>query len=300
MGNVAGITFLDLDGNGAANAGEAASGIEMLLVVGSGGIAGGATSDSTGLFVIDSVPVGSYRLLVNRSTLPTGARVLAGDSLSFVLAAGETVRQPVHVSFPTFTLAEVRALPPGLRVFSFGIALNARSPFGDGVVHLQSESAYLRTINVARAGFQAGDSLRVLGTTARSESQPVLTDVRPIPLVSQAVLVRPTDVRSRDAASARGGALDAALVRVRGAVVTDTVTAGADLLLIANDGTGPVEVLLRDFLNFNRAAFEPDSVLLSEGVGLLVPTQSSGALRWRLTPRGSGDLVLRPTRVAAP
>jgi hypothetical protein len=182
-----------------------------------------------------------------------------------------------------------------------GIALNARSPFGDGVVHLQEGIDYLRATGVDRENIGAGDSVRFIGRTAKDAGLPILQDVRPFRLVAQAVFVQPVEVTSAEAASATGGDLDAALVRIRNALIEDTTSIGTNLVVRADDGSGPVELVLRDFLNFNRTLFNPDSTRFVEAVGLLVPLQvGAGQVRWRMTPRGGADLDVEEIEFPAP
>jgi hypothetical protein len=58
-----------------------------------------------------------------------------------------------------------------------------------------------------------------------------------------------------------------------------------------NDGTGPLDIVLRGFIGFDRRPFDPDSATVDEAVGLLVPLQTGlGQTRWRMTPRFNDDL----------
>jgi hypothetical protein len=57
----------------------------------------------------------------------------------------------------------------------------------------------------------------------------------------------------------------------------------------------PVEVVIRDFLRaeVDESALAPGAATLARADGLLVPwVGSGGAVRWRLTPRAVGDLVI--------
>jgi hypothetical protein len=80
--------------------------------------------------------------------------------------------------------------------------------------------------------------------------------------------------------------LDAALVLVTGAVITDTATVAPDFRLTVNDGAGPLTVLLDSQGGFTRSLFAPGRSMIFRGV--LVPT---GTGAWQLKPRGIGDIV---------
>jgi uncharacterized repeat protein (TIGR01451 family) len=161
---------------------------------------------------------------------------------------------------------------------------------------VQADSFYLRAINVARANINVGDSVRLLGRVKMDQGQPVLGEVTPYILISAATVVIPKEVGTLDAASARDGRLDAALVRIRDAEISDTSTTVDDAFhFFADDGSGRVEVVLRPFLQITTAPLRPDTVVrISRLTGLLVPEQdvTSGSIRWRVYPRGSSDIGL--------
>ena len=93
-------------------------------------------------------------------------------------------------------------------------------------------------------------------------------------LVSSAQLVTPDEVTTADAADANGGLLDAALVRIRNAEITDTATVGGHFRFWTDDGTDSVELVIRDFLvpGIDKTAFRPDTVWhIREATGLLSP-----------------------------
>jgi len=217
-------------------------------------------------------------------------QVFGLDGGSFPLGAGQTVQAGFGLNFPEFGVAEVRALPPGQRVFTRGIVLNVRNQPGDAVVHIREGNAYLRLTGVTPVALTIGDSVRVRGRSATSVGQPVLDDVTIFRLVQQTAFVTPVEVSSAAAATAQGGSLDAALVRIRDAVILDTVSVDGNLRVTANDGSGPVVVFLREFINFNRAQIVPGQTLFQQATGLLVPEpDGSGGTRWRLTPRAPAN-----------
>ena len=295
-GVVAGFVFLDVDGTGSPGPlDEPAEGIRVRLVpAGGGGAVTTADTDTLGVFQMTEVPVGGFRLQVDSASVPDSVQVLGLNTDAFLLAAGDTVIRNFRVSFPTYDLAEVRELEPGRRVFTHGIVLNARVPFGDAVVHLREGPTFLRATSVERNDAQPRDSVRYSGRTAMDGGQPVLTDVRVFILQPQAVppLV-PIEMDAAAATSADDGTRDAALVRVRNAVIRDTVRVGEDLVVTAEDESGLVDVVLRGFINWNWSAFRPNEVELTQVTGLLVPiTDGTGEITWRMTPRGGSDVSL--------
>ena len=84
---------------------------------------------------------------------------------------------------------------------------------------------------------------------------------------------------------ASGGVLDAALVQVIGAIISDTATVAPDFRVTASDGSGPVQLILDANLPFSRTAFRPGRSMNVKGV--LVPDGQGG---WNLKPRDIGDV----------
>jgi hypothetical protein len=292
-GSVEGLAYFDADGSEDQSGGDTPyAGLRLRLTTAGGGTVTTAITDPLGRFSMEFVPVGAFRIALDEATAPDSVAVFGlDDPLPFVVAAGTSHSVLIRVAFSTFGLAEVRALPPGQRVVTHGIALNPRNSFGDGVVHLQEGSVYLRATEVERSGLSVGDSVRFVGITARDEGQPILTDVRAVILVDDAVLVDPVSVSTAAARTAAGGTLDAALVRITNAAVLDTVRVGGHLTVTADDGSGPVDLVLRDFIGFDARPFKPNVATLVEAVGLLVPVQvGQGQTRWRMTPRFTDDL----------
>jgi hypothetical protein len=184
-------------------------------------------------------------------------------------------------------------------VFTSGIALNARPNNSDGQVHLEGATAFLRATNVARATgggiVQAGDSVRILGRTAVDNGQPVLDDVTAIVLIPSATVPLPEELTTAEAASAGDGALDAALVNVRHAEITDTATVDGDFHVWVDDGSGPLELVFRSFLAVDPGSFPADGTAqVARATGLLSPFDDGGSVRWRLLPRAGGDVALEP------
>jgi uncharacterized repeat protein (TIGR01451 family) len=294
-GAVFGTAFLDNNGNGILDAQDPPlPKVPVVLTVAGGGqVVSQATTDSLGSFVLTDIPVGSYELGLDASVLGDSLQAV-GSGADLVIRRDSTTRVNFGVSFPVLTLDEVRTAEPGRRVFTSGIALNPRQPFGDGAVHLQTDTLFLRAVNVARATINTGDSVRMLGRVSVEEGEPVLDDVTPFVLVSSATIPLPTETGTAKAASADGGRLDAALVKIRNAEISDTGTVAGAFHFRADDGSGKVDVELRSFLLIDPTPVRPDTIVrVKELTGLLVPLKDeTGAVHWRIQPRGGGDVLL--------
>jgi uncharacterized repeat protein (TIGR01451 family) len=302
-GALFGQVFLDLDGNGALSAGdEPVREAEVLLVTSgvSSDVVDQAATDSAGAFELLDVPVGSYRLTLGDAVLGDSLSTLGGGE-PVTVAQDDTMEVTLGAGFAHLTLEDALLAPPGRRLFTSGIALNSRPNFGDGQVHFKGTSAYLRGLDVARGSLTPGDSVRLLGRAVVDNGRPALRDVTFFVLVSQAKLVTPVDVSTGGAATAAGGALDAAIARIRRAEITDTsTTPEGHFRFWADDGTDSVEFVIRDFLvpSINTSLFRPDTVVrIDQATGLLSPyDDGSGAVRWRFLLRGGGDFVLQDKR----
>ncbi len=293
-GAVVGLTFLDNNGNGNADGVDTPfPGLTVLLTAARGGApVATAVTDTTGTFRMPDVPVGNYRVALDPASVGDSLEV-SGD-VQIQVRRDSTSQATIGVSFPVLSFEEIRSAAPGRKVFTSGIALNPRPNFGDGVVHLQADTVYLRAINVERASISTGDSLRLLGRTGMNNGQPVLDDVTPFVLVNIATIPVALERSTGPAATAEGGKIDAALLRVRSAEIHDTSTVNGDFHFYLDDGTGPIEVVLRSFLQANASIIRPDTILrIKETTGLLTPfAQPTGGVRWRLLPRAGADITL--------
>lgn len=294
-GAILGTAYLDVNGNDSRDVGDTPlRGLSVVLTVAGGGrVVEQVVTDTAGFFMLLDVPVGTYRVDIAPGALGDSLEA-AGGGTEVKLARGDTTRVDFGASYPTLSLSEVRDAQAGRKVFTSGIALNPRLNFGDGLVHLQADSAYLRAINVARADLSAGDSVRFLGRIRVDQGQRVLDDVTPFVLIRAATIPQPREVTTAEAVTARGGSMDAALVRIRNAAISDTATVDGNFRFRADDGSGKVDVVVRSFLQLNTAAIRPDTVLrMSQLTGLLVPALlESGESRWRILPRGGTDILI--------
>lgn len=295
-----GQAFLDNNGNDLLDGTDTPlEGLRVLLTSGrNGAVIREVTTEPTGAFVMRDIPVGAYELTLDPVTLGDSLLPSGGQGEEVTIQRADTTRVDFGVSYPVLTVEEARTYPPDRRVFTSGIALNPRLSFGDGLVHLQGETEYMRATAVARANIGVGDSVRFLGRTAVDAGQPILTEVTPYILVNQAAVPIPVEATTAEAASARGGAIDAALVRVRNGEISDTATVNGNFSFTLDDGSGPVEVFLRSFLQLNTSPIRPDTVVYAPQVsGLLVPVnQPTGGVRWRILPRGGGDVQVNVKR----
>ena len=294
-GVVFGQVYLDSNSNEILDAQDTPlRNVTLELTSGRGVVVADAETDTLGLFTMLSIPVGSYRLALQSESLGDSVEVYATDGESLTISRGDTTRVNFGTSFPRLTVEEVLTAEPGKRIFTTGIALNSRIPFGDGRVHIKGEFGYLRAIGVVRSAINTGDSVRIVGRTATSLGRPVLEDVTPFLLVGQAEIPVPVETETGTAAAADGGSLDAALVRVRSAEILDTTTVDGDFHFTIDDGTGPLKVVFQSFLQTNTSTIRPDTVIRVQAVsGLLVPhREATGGTTWRLLPRAPAELTL--------
>jgi uncharacterized repeat protein (TIGR01451 family) len=292
-----GQVFLDLDGSGefTPSDDEPIGDVDVLVLTSGDDVVKRASANAEGLFIIDSVPVGAYRLSLEANLLGDSLEVVGiEDTIS--VGPTDTTRIDVGATFPVLTIEEVLTAPAGHQVFTSGIALNDRVNLDtSGQVHFEGVSAYLRALNVERSAIVTRDSVRLRGRVVTDNGRPALQDVTPFILVKQAALVTPVEVSVAEAASADGGALDAALVRIRKAEITDTsTTVDGDFRFWAYVDADSVEVLVREFLQADNEAFRPDTIQrLRELTGLLSPfDEGGGSIRWRILLREGDDAVL--------
>ena len=191
----------------------------------------------------------------------------------------------ITVDVAVVTASAVRTLALGTRVVVTGVALGSWNVFGDSTIHFADATGNLRATQVAAFAAAPGDSVRLTGTVATRDGQRVLAGVTPERL-GVGTTRSAVDVSTQVAAQASGG-LDAALIRVRDAVVSDTTRENVDLVLTVSDGSGDLRIVADPDAGLSTGPLVPGAVL--DVTGLLVPT---GAGQWRLKPRADGDITV--------
>jgi hypothetical protein len=288
-GTIVGRAYLDRDANGREDPGDiAVGGLRIgLLRTASGDTVATATTNSEGGYVLATIAVGDYIVVVDAGSIADSLEVAGIDSPAVTLGVNDTVQVLVRLGYRSITIAEARAIGGTAPVAVRGVALNAWAAFGDSTVHLADATGTIRAIRVAPSNFAAGDTVRVVGTPARSTgNQPVLTDATAF-LIAAGSAPTPDSVSTNVAARADGGARDAALVRIAGAMILDSRPSGTgDQVLTVDDGSGALEVVLDRSVAIPGT---PQPGMLLDATGVLVPS-AAPAGRWHLKPRLAGDL----------
>jgi hypothetical protein len=295
-GGIAVGIYLDRDATGSFTVGDTAfAGARVALLAASGiDTVATAVSDNDGTARFLDVPLGSWRVVLDRAGLGDSIATAVGDTGVIRLTAQRDSivgSRVVRLAFREVSVAEARALPSGRRVVVRGVVGSALQFFTDASTHLTGSGSWLRIIpsrhRPGRTGNNIGDSVSVLATTASRDGQPTLADgliltlaERPAPAI--------TPVSVAEIRTARGGALDAALVEVVDGVIADTVAVGDEFLVRIAAGNDTARVRLDARLQTTRSAFAPGRLLSARGV--LVPRDG----QWELKPRPvNGELTLR-------
>jgi len=293
VGGVEGFVFLDLNGTGAAEAGdEGVDGWTVRLEQPAGGVIGSAVTDAEGNFLFAEVPVGEVVVVMEPSLLGDTLDLLESDIQPTTLTPEGTAFVPLGVTYPSVTVGEARDYALGKPLFTTGVALNAVNQ-NVSVLHvqdIQGGGAVIRVRDLVGQAVAPGDSVRVRGRTTRSAGQPVLELGRAFVLGRSTAVIEPVEVSTADASTADGGVLDGALVQVRDAEIVEVEDLDEEgVRLVLDDGSGPVEVRLRAFLGADPDDFDPALVVASRVRGLLVATDTGDQTRWILQPRTQTD-----------
>ncbi len=286
-----GVVFIDRNGNGTFDPGDTPlAGVRISAVPRAGGTAvASATTSSTGLYTLTQVPVGTYRLVVDSTTLGDTLRVARFDTAEITVSSGDTVRTIIAMGFPAATAAGARTLALGRRVEVDGVALNGWATFGDSTISIVDASGAIRATRVAAANVQAGDSVAMVGTIALVHGQPALDAATATVLATARTLPPPTKLTSAGAASAGGGKYDAFMVHVDSALIlSGQFLQNGDLDLSVDDGSGVLDVVLSAKGPFGNILLYTPGALLS-ATGVLTPAVSGG--KWFLRPRSDVDLL---------
>ncbi len=211
--------------------------------------------------------------------------MIAIDKPQLVVFPNDSVDFEVILTFPILSVSAARAAALNERLFIEGVVLNSANAFGDSTVHVSDSTGTIRTTRIAGLLVQPGDLVRFRGNRNVRDGQPTVDNV--VPFVIGVSSVPPVErVLTAQATTADGGRLDAALIRVVDVTVTDTATVGIDLVMTADDGSGPLEIVVDGDANILLGTIGPGSLL--DVTGLLVPTNSG---TWQLKPRAGSDIV---------
>ncbi len=291
-GAVAAQLFFDSNGNGGADqADRPLEGWLVQLRQPAGGVVAGDVTDALGFAIMDQVPVGRLVPSVAEEALGDTLSLIENSARPFTLVAQQQVGVTPTVTLPFFTIAQARDLSPETPVFVEGIALNVFPTEDERDLHLKSGSNYIRVLSVDSGGVVLGDSVRVRGRTGVFEGVPVL-DGKAVYRLTTSPAPIPVTLTTEEAAGALGGVLDAALVRVFDAEILEVVDRGTNgVNVVVDDGTGPLTIHFRRFLDVDPDAIDADTDRLLGAIGLLVPARIDGVVVWELQPRLVGEVV---------
>jgi|CXWL01.1.fsa_nt_gi hypothetical protein len=299
-GGIAVALYLDRDGSGAFSANDTTfAGIRVALLA-----AGGvdtiqtALSSANGSVIFQPIPVGRYRVVVDRAALGDSIRVVVGDTGTItILARGDsnTASRVVRLGYEEVSVTGVKALPAGRRVIVRGIVVSPMQAFSDSSMFLQDATGALRITSArhwpGRNGNNIGDSVAVLGTTGASLGRPALLAGR-VSSLGVGSAPAPQLVTVAEARTANGGALDAVLVQITNAKVVDTAKVALDLRVTfseAADDADRATALFDQLLQAPATIFTAGRTITVRGV--LVPR---GDGTWSVKPRNATDLTLGP------
>lgn len=294
-GTVAGRLLFDANGDGTVNGTDRPlQDWEFRLDQPAGGTVVSADTDAEGAVLFEEVPVGRMVPAVAPGDLGDTLSLLAATAEPFTLGAGDEVELAALVTFPIVGVAEARDLDPETPVFVDGVALNTFPTATERTLHLRGGGRFIRVLSVDSGTVALGDSVRVRGRTAVSQGVPVLDGVVAYRLAS-GVPPTPTILTTAEAAGAGGGILDAALVRVQNAELLEVRDEGNEgVRLVVNDGTGPLTIHFRAFLNVDAGSIDVDTQRLGGASGLLVPVRGVAGVSWQLQPRTLQEVTLAP------
>ncbi len=290
--SVEGVAFLDLNRDGVRGAGETPlAGLRIAVVqTGSRDTLALVTSMEQGGFLARDLPAGTYQIAV-----PEGG--VLGDSLQVTGIAPERVQLPVGgtaqvdvgVSFPVRTIRETLRAPMGTRSYVEGTVLNQRGSLPDNRVHVWDGDRAIRVLDVGTFPHAPGDTVRILGRVGLEEDRVVLTSGQGFRVGGSETAPSPLIVTSQEARAARGGGLDAALVRVENASVTDVRTADGTIVATADDGSGGVQIRIPQG-HLTGAGLSVLEVGATLSVNGFLEPRAGAPGSWELRTRSGADL----------
>lgn len=285
--------FIDRDWNGVFNVGDTTLAGLTVYLLGAGGrdtVAVGHTTN-TGAVLFTGLLPGPY-------TVALDSLAVLGDSFSTTLVpprvtvanSGVAPTLLGRVGLPQVTVAGARAATAGRRLVVLAEVTAPNSSFSDSTAHLRDTSGSLRltrVVAVAGGPLVPGDVVRVLGRVASRGGQPVLDSTRVVLQALTTGAPAPDTLTTAEAAAARAGSLDAALVYIADAEVQASVGQGGDVVLTVDDGSGPLEFRLDKQLQAVPGLFVAGDSIRATGV--LV---ANGAGSWELRLRSAQDLTI--------
>ena len=294
VGAVAGRLLFDANGNGVGDQTDPPlEGWTYRLDQPAGGTVVSGVTGIDGIALFEEVPVGRLVPALSESQLGDTLNPIAATFPTFTLAVGQEVGVLSVVTLPSYSVADARDLPSEKPVFVEGVALNSFPTLTERDLHLRNGGSYIRVLSVDSGTVAVGDTVRVRGRTALSQGVPVLDGTFVYRLGSTAPAPTAVMLTTGEAADARGGALDAALVSVFNADILEVRDEGTSgVRMVVDDGSGPLTIHFRPFLNVDPDSIDPETDRLVGAIGLLVPARNGGVVAWQLQPRSVQEVVL--------
>ncbi|MGH7502332.1 MAG: hypothetical protein ACREL7_11300 [Longimicrobiales bacterium] len=245
-------------------------------------------TDSAGFAGI-AAPAGRYRAIIPAAVLGDTLFVINGGD-EFTVAARDTIQQNVRLGFGIISPTQARTYAQGRTVWLTGIALNPPASFGDSTVHVSDTINAIRAIGIRPSPVFIGDSVLFFGRRTSRDGQPAF-DVDAFLVRGQFDPPLPDSLNTARAANADGGKRDARLVKVSNALISDSATtANGSRLLRVDDGSGRLDVILSENLNWSPInQYAPGARF--DFTGLLVPDPGDFS-RWQLKPRARSDIIV--------
>lgn len=293
IGAVGGYLVFDANGTGNVDQGDLPlAGWTVNLDQPAGGTVVSGTTGADGLVTFDEVPVGQMVPAVPSGELGDTIFLVPSSAEAFTLGAFQSAEIRPILTLPALPVEEAREAAPGQPIFTEGVALNSLLP-GDLSLHIKASGRYLRILSVDQGGVAIGDSVRVRGRTIVDQGVPMLDGQAVYRLAQASGAPEPILLSTGEAAGARGGSLDAALVGVTFADIETVEDQGDDgVLLIVDDGTGPLMLRFLPALDADADLIDPQTDSFTFAVGLLVPTRVDGVVVWEIRPRTGTDVAM--------
>jgi hypothetical protein len=248
------------------------------------------TTEASDTVRFTEVDPGYYVVIVDSTALGDSIVATRSPTTATVQAGGQIPLVRINLAPPVLTLQGARAAASGKVVIVGGVINAGRQSYGDGSAYLEDPTGSLRIQGVTNlngnSANQPGDVVRVRGTVAVFNGQPVLTSTR-VYLVGGSPEPPPDTLTTGQAASANAGSADASEVRVLNAVILDTTRTGPVFVAGVNDGSGRLEIRIDPLLFATTTVFALNSLV--DVTGVLVPT---GLGAWQLWPRTRDDYVV--------